>query len=61
MVAMDEDDVKLKILYNKQALVVYCKPPLKLDGFYQRLREACKMPPTQPITAKWVDPEGMLL
>jgi atypical protein kinase C iota type len=57
MVAMDEDDVKLKILYNKQALVVYCKPPLKLDAFYQRLREACKMPPTQPITAKWVDPE----
>uniref|UniRef100_A0A914YEH0 protein kinase C n=1 Tax=Panagrolaimus superbus TaxID=310955 RepID=A0A914YEH0_9BILA len=26
MVAMDEDDVKLKILYNKQALVVYYDP-----------------------------------
>lgn len=58
MVAMDEEDVKLKILYHKQALVVYCKPPIRLDGFLLKLREACKIPPSQPITAKWIDSEG---
>ena len=54
-----EEDVKLKILFNKQALVVYCQASLKLDVFYGKLREACKLPPNQPITAKWIDNEGM--
>ena len=58
MVVMEAEDVKLKIYYNKQALVVYCKPPLKMEVFLEKMREACKIPPTQPITAKWIDPEG---
>uniref|UniRef100_A0A7E4V9L7 Protein kinase C-like 3 n=1 Tax=Panagrellus redivivus TaxID=6233 RepID=A0A7E4V9L7_PANRE len=55
MVVMDEGDVKLKVFYNKQVLIIYCKPPLKLDGFYAKLRDACKIAPTQPITTKWID------
>jgi len=57
MVVMEAEDVKLKLYYNKQALVVYCKPPLKMEIFLEKMREACKIPPTQPITAKWIDPE----
>jgi atypical protein kinase C iota type len=54
---MVEQETKVKIFFNKQVLVVYFGSAIGLDIFYARLREACKLTPNQPITAKWIDNE----
>ena len=39
-------------------LVLYERPPLRLDSLVGSLRDACKQPSNQPITVKWIDDEG---
>lgn len=53
-----EQETKVKIFFSKQVLVVYFGSTIGLDIFYARLREACKLQPNQPVTAKWIDNEG---
>ncbi|KAH7710155.1 hypothetical protein AAVH_22560 [Aphelenchoides avenae] len=52
-----EQETKVKIFFSKQVLVVYFGSTIGLDIFYARLREACKLQPNQPVTAKWIDNE----
>lgn len=41
-----------------QVVVLYARPPLQVDSFFSILREACKQPPNQSITVKWIDEDG---
>lgn len=54
----EEQDFKVKIFFNRQALVVYLHDSVTLDLFYSKIREACKFNSNQPITIKWIDNEG---
>lgn len=54
----ENQDFKVKIFFNRQALVVYLRDSITLDHFYSKIREACKLNTNQPITIKWIDNEG---
>ncbi|CAD6199804.1 unnamed protein product [Caenorhabditis auriculariae] len=56
---MEEDtDIKLKIRFLGQVVVLYARPPLVLDSFFSLIKEACKQPSSQEITVKWIDEDG---
>ncbi|PAV56910.1 hypothetical protein WR25_15755 [Diploscapter pachys] len=54
----EDTDIKLKTRFLGQVVVLYARPPLQVDSFFSILREACKQPPNQSITVKWIDEDG---
>jgi len=53
----EEQDLRVKVFYDRQALILYFRDGPTLDYFYGKIREACKLTPNQPITVKWIDTE----
>lgn len=57
-VSNDTNDIKTQVYYCGLIMVVYIKSTLKIDEFYNLLREICKFDEQQLFTIKWVDEEG---
>lgn len=55
---METNDLKVKLFYNRQTLVIYLRENITLEVFYEKVRKACKLSSNLPITVKWVDNEG---
>ncbi|KRZ28246.1 Protein kinase C iota type [Trichinella pseudospiralis] len=51
-------EVKLKIAFKDDVMILYAHPPLSLDQFYQEIRSACQFDAKHPFTVKWMDEEG---
>lgn len=55
------NQLKVKIFFDRQTLVIYLLETISLDSFYGKIREACRITSNQPITVKWIDNEGEIL
>ncbi|KHJ44906.1 PB1 domain protein [Trichuris suis] len=51
-------DVKLKIAFKDDVMILYAQPPLTLDQFHDLVRSACQLEIKMPFTVKWIDEEG---
>uniref|UniRef100_A0A914XDQ6 Protein kinase C n=1 Tax=Plectus sambesii TaxID=2011161 RepID=A0A914XDQ6_9BILA len=60
MAVLDQDgpEMKLKARFLGEVLVLYTRLPLVVDRLMSELRSACKQPPGELITVKWIDEEG---
>lgn len=52
------NDIKIQVYYCGLIMVVYIKDNLKIEHFFDMLRDICKFDRQQLFTIKWVDEEG---
>lgn len=55
------DNLKIKIFFDNQALVIYFQASLTLERFLAKVKEVCNLHNNQIITIKWIDNEGITL
>uniref|UniRef100_A0A915IYR5 Protein kinase C n=1 Tax=Romanomermis culicivorax TaxID=13658 RepID=A0A915IYR5_ROMCU len=55
---MEPFEIKVKIACIGNVTVIYKRPPVSLDDFFEEIRKTCKFDPRQIFTAKWIDEEG---
>ncbi|CAF0740125.1 unnamed protein product [Brachionus calyciflorus] len=58
IIPSDSNDIKIQVYYCGLIMVVYIKNNLKIEEFYNMLRDICKFDDQQLFTIKWVDEEG---
>lgn len=51
------DNLKIKIFFDNQALVIYFQASLTLERFLAKVKEVCNLHNNQIITIKWIDNE----
>ncbi|KAF2896145.1 hypothetical protein ILUMI_10033, partial [Ignelater luminosus] len=54
----DNQEIRAKIAYNGEVLIIYVNPSIKLDELCNEMREICRFTYDQVFTIKWVDEEG---
>ncbi|KAL3093152.1 hypothetical protein niasHT_022602 [Heterodera trifolii] len=53
----EEDALKVKIFFQRQAFIIYMADAIMVDSFFDKIREILKLAPNQTITVKWIDSE----
>ena len=53
-----DDQIKTKVAYNGEVLVLYLQPGINYDKLCSEMRDVCRFTDDQVFTTKWVDDEG---
>lgn len=54
----NSNEIKAKIAYNSEILIIYIDQNITLDQLCAEMRQICRFGSDQVFTMKWVDEEG---